>query len=259
MQHEIAAAEREVRSVEDRILDRMEEARRSRRTSRRSKRRWRARARRGERREAQLERQRAAMEEQNRPRGRRAPGDRRAGLAEALAIFESVSRKRNGVAVVEARGRTLHRLQRAAAAAAIPRDSPQRQPLPVRQLSADPLLCRAGGRRGPFARRGMIRAYIDGGARGNPGPRASASGSRMPTAPSSPSCTSLSASPRTTSRSTRACWPRCATRSSTITACARPIGLAPAGEADAGRVQGEERGSQAAGGPARLLIMSSTR
>jgi len=103
MQHEIAAAEREVRSVEDRILDRMEEAETVAKDIKAVEAALAAERAAVSAEKQQLERQRAAMQDQI----DHAAGERQEIVAqvspEALAIFESVSRKRNGVAVVEAR------------------------------------------------------------------------------------------------------------------------------------------------------------
>src|SRR5262249_36262046 len=63
--------------------------------------------------------------------------------------------------------RHLHHLPRATAATGLQRGPPQRQHRAMRQLSADPVL-RAG--RGLTVSSVVIVAYIDGGARGNPGP-----------------------------------------------------------------------------------------
>ncbi len=103
MQHEIAAAEREVRTTEDRILDRMEEAE--------------ALSQEVAREEAALAAERAAVAaERQRLETERAEleaeiaraVEARARLVhevsgEALALFEAVARLRKGVAVVEAR------------------------------------------------------------------------------------------------------------------------------------------------------------
>jgi uncharacterized protein len=103
MQHEIAAAEREVRSTEDRILDHMEEAETFAKDVKKV--------------EAMLSGERAAVQAETRQldqqRGEmeglieRAVGERTRIVAdisaEALAIFDSVAPKRNGLAVVEAR------------------------------------------------------------------------------------------------------------------------------------------------------------
>src|SRR5262249_8227993 len=67
----------------------------------------------------------------------------------------------------------LHDLPRAPAPAGVQQRPQERQHHPVRQLSADPVLRAAGWRPGARVRRRHPRrviAYIDGGARGNPGP-----------------------------------------------------------------------------------------
>jgi hypothetical protein len=103
MQHEIAAAEREVRSTEDRILDRMEEGEAITREMKAAEAALASERATVNAETHEIERQRAAMEDQI----ARAAGERQAIVAgispEALAIFESISPKRNGVAVVEAR------------------------------------------------------------------------------------------------------------------------------------------------------------
>ena len=59
----------------------------------------------------------------------------------------------------------------------------------------------------------VIVAYIDGGARGQPGTRRLRRPNRdRPTARSSTSCTAPSESPPTTSPNTTGCWPRCSGR-----------------------------------------------
>ena len=103
MQHEIAAAEREVRSIEDHILDRMEEAEAVAKDVKAVEAAVAAERAAVNAEKQQAERQRVEMEEQI-GRAARERAEIVAGMsAEALAIFDSVSRKRNGVAVVEAR------------------------------------------------------------------------------------------------------------------------------------------------------------
>jgi hypothetical protein len=103
MQHEIVTAEREVRSTEDRILDRMEEGEAVAKEIKAVEATLAAERAAVNAEKRQLEGQRVAMEDQI----ARAADERQAVVAgisaEALAIFESVSPKRNGVAVVEAR------------------------------------------------------------------------------------------------------------------------------------------------------------
>lgn len=103
MQHEIATAEREVRSTEDRILDRMEEAEAVAKEVKAVEAALAAERVAVNVEKQQLEGQRVAMEDQI----AHAADERQVIVAlispEALAIFESVSPKRNGVAVVEAR------------------------------------------------------------------------------------------------------------------------------------------------------------
>ena len=103
MQHEIATAEREVRTIEDRILDRMEEAEQVTKDVKRV--------------EAEVASERAAGTAETQKLDdlrvtldaqiERAVGERAelvAGIsAEALAIFDTVARLRKGVAVVEVR------------------------------------------------------------------------------------------------------------------------------------------------------------
>jgi predicted nucleic acid-binding Zn-ribbon protein len=103
MQHEIATAEREVRTTEDRILDRMEEGEEITKDVKRV--------------EAEVASERAAVTAAKKQLDElrvtldaqieRAAGDRAdlvAGIsAEVMAIFDAVARKRSGVAVVEAR------------------------------------------------------------------------------------------------------------------------------------------------------------
>src|SRR5207249_4927176 len=71
----------------------------------------------------------------------------------------------------------VHHLSRAPAAAGLQHRAPQRRDPPVRQLSAHPLFrvgCRGGRQLGAAVamtgRPSDVVAYIDGGARGNPGP-----------------------------------------------------------------------------------------
>jgi hypothetical protein len=103
MQHEIATAEREVRSTEDRILDRMEEAETVAKEVKAGEATLAAERSAVNAGKQQLEQQRVAMEDQI----AHAADERQAVVArispEALVIFESISPKRNGVAVVEAR------------------------------------------------------------------------------------------------------------------------------------------------------------
>jgi len=103
MQHEIAAAERDVRAIEDRILDRMEEAETLGAEVRAAEAVAKAEASAGaeERRalEAECRTLESGLEETGRLRARLLADTG----ADALALFEHVSRMRKGTAVVEAR------------------------------------------------------------------------------------------------------------------------------------------------------------
>ena len=103
MQHEIASAEREVRSIEDRILDGMEEAEALVKESKQVEARLAAERAEVNAQKRRLEAQTAELEKQIAH-----AADERAALvtgisADAMAIFDSVARGRSGVAVVEAR------------------------------------------------------------------------------------------------------------------------------------------------------------
>ncbi len=89
-----------------------------------------------------------------------------------LRIFEQVAKRRNGIAVARGTGRHLHHLSRPAAPAGVQHRAAKRADPPVRQLPAFPLFRAQGGssRRRADLNPDSIVAYIDGGARGNPGP-----------------------------------------------------------------------------------------
>ena len=104
----------------------------------------------------------------------------------------------------------------------------------------------------------MIVAYIDGGARGNPGPAGlRRRASKRPTARCSPSCTAASASPPTTSRNTTACSRRCDGPSITVN---RGVRIRADSELLVKQMRGEYKvknpGLQPLYVRARLLVMS---
>ena len=82
-----------------------------------------------------------------------------------------MSRRRNGIAVAEARGLHLHDLPRPPPSAGVQHRAPQRSDHAVRHLPALPLLrSQAARRRSAELNPAEVIVYIDGGARGNPGP-----------------------------------------------------------------------------------------
>lgn len=103
MQHEIAAADREVRAAEDRILDRMEEGETLTRDIKGIEAALAAERAAVNDEKARIERERVELEAQM----ARAAAEREElvlGISsEAMATFDGVARKRNGIAVVEAR------------------------------------------------------------------------------------------------------------------------------------------------------------
>lgn len=103
MQHEIATAEREVRTTEDRILDRMEEGEEITKDVKRVEAEVASERATATTERKRLDELRATLESQiERAGGERA--DLVAGIsAEAMAIFDTVARLRKGVVVVEAR------------------------------------------------------------------------------------------------------------------------------------------------------------
>ena len=204
VQHEITFAQAEIKKIEDAILERMMESDELAAALKTA--------------EAQLAAETKAVEAERRA-GRAAHAEMEASLEriavergaliaglnkDVLATFEAVARKRNGVAMSEARGRHLHHLPRPTPSAGVQQRAAERLDPAVRSLQPDPVLrARAGvsrdrtvkplaaarvvtlrrrsGQPSPRQRAGQLPfdghnapqrvvAYIDGGARGNPGP-----------------------------------------------------------------------------------------
>ena len=183
---------------------------------------------------------------------------RRAIDKRVLAIYEQPPRKRQGIAVAEARDGICTDLPRPAAPADVQRSPPQRQHRPVRELPADPLLrARARSRRSPrdvpaVARdHGLHRRWR---AR-QPRPRRlrraieDADGTVVEEI-----CTAASASRPTTSPNTRPARGAALGEAHGHRPCTRGR-LAAAGRADARRLQSEASRPAAAarqGAPARV-------
>ena len=253
MQKEMAVAEHEVRAHEDRLLEHMERSRNVRRGAegggsgaqgRAGRGRARAEGARG-RAQRRSSRSSARLTAARSERGRAAARARRWRSSSASRTAARASR------VAEARDGLCTRLPRPAAAAGVQRGAAQRQPsssATAARASSTSCPPRPRRRRGPaLLTRSMIVAYIDGGARGNPGP--AGYGVRIEVGrrqPSSTNCTARSASRPTTSPNTTACSRRCSGRSITASARPHPRRLGAARQADARRIQGQESRAAAA-------------